>query len=156
VEQNITTLVEFDDELAWAVLDNVVDGVVSGGDNATESGVGEISRDGEVMPQSRRTYQQAINGPLGMCAEALFHAVPGEKQEQNSRIPDYIKNRIERLFASPGEGSDHVVSITFSRLNWLMYVDPEWVEYRLVPMLAFDHPAAEPACTCSNVKRTTV
>ena len=153
LEQNITTLVEFDDELAWAVLDNVVDGVVSGGDNATESGVGEISRDGEVMPQSRRTYQQAINGPLGMCAEALFRAVPGEKQEPKSLIPDHIKSRIERLFASPGEGSDHAVSITFSKLNWLMYVDPEWVEHRLIPMLAFDHTAAEPAWNgflCSN------
>ena len=145
LEQNITKLIEFDDELAWAVFDHVVDGVVGGGDNATESGIGKVSRGGEFIPQSRRTYQHAINGPLGMCAEALFHAVPGEKQEQNSLIPDHIKTRIERLFASPGEGSDHAVSITFSKLNWLMYVDPEWGEHRLVPMLAFDHPAAEPA-----------
>jgi hypothetical protein len=153
LEQNITKLIEFDGELAWAVFDSVVDGVVGGGDNATESGIGEVSRGGEVIPQSRRTYQHAINGPLGMCAEALFHAVPGEKQEQNSLIPDYIKNRIERLFASPGEGSDHAVSITFSKLNWLMYVDPAWVEHRLIPMLAFDHTAAEPAWNgflCSN------
>lgn len=145
LEQNITKVIEFDDELAWGVFDSIVDGVVSGGESATESGIGEIDRGDEVAPQSRRTYKHAINGPLGMCAEALFHAVPGEKQKQNSLVPDHIKNRIERLFASPGEGSDHAVSIAFSKLNWLMHIDPEWVKQRLVPMLAFDHTAAEPA-----------
>ncbi|NOD65442.1 SIR2 family protein [Ruegeria sp. HKCCD6109] len=153
LEQNITKLIEFDSELAWDVFDSVVDGVLSGGEAATESGIGEISLGGEGIQKSRRTYQHAINGPLGMCAQALFRAVPGEKQEQDSLIPDYIKTRIERLFASPGEGSDHAVSIAFSKLNWLMYVDPEWVKARLIPMLAFDHTAAEPAWNgflCSN------
>ncbi|WP_120633494.1 SIR2 family protein [Ruegeria sp. EL01] len=145
LEQNISKLVEFDERLAWSVFDNVVDGVFSGGEAANKSGIGEISRGDEVIPKSRRTYHHAINGPEGMCAEAAFRAVPGEEQEQNSLIPAYIKNRIERLFAAPGEGSDHAVSITFSKLNWLMHVDPEWVEQRLVPMLAFDHSAAEPA-----------
>lgn len=146
LEHNMTKLIEFDDELAWTVFDHVVDSVVSGGKTATESGIGEISRGGEVKPQSRRTYQHAINGPLGMCAEALFHAVSREKQEQKSPlIPDYIKSRVERLFGSPGEGSDHAISVTFSKLNDLMHIDPEWVKQQLVPMLAFDHTAAEPA-----------
>ncbi|MGP9790777.1 hypothetical protein [Roseinatronobacter sp. NSM] len=26
-----------------------------------------------------------------------------------------------------------------------MFIDPEWTERRLIPLLAFDHPAAEPA-----------
>jgi hypothetical protein len=52
---------------------------------------------------------------------------------------------VERLFAASGEGSDHAVSIAASKLNWLMYVDPDWTRERLIPMLAFDHPASEPA-----------
>jgi hypothetical protein len=80
-----------------------------------------------------------------MCANALFHAVPGEKQEAGSLIPDHIKSRIERLFSAPGEGSDHAVSIACRELNWLMFVDPAWTQERLVPKLAFEHPASEPA-----------
>jgi hypothetical protein len=80
-----------------------------------------------------------------MCATALHHAVPVEKQEAGSLVPDHIKSRLERLFAAPGEGSDHAVSVTMSKLNWLMFVDPEWTQARLVPMLAFGHPASEPA-----------
>ena len=80
-----------------------------------------------------------------MCAEALFHAVQGEKQEAGSLVPDYVKARLERFFAAPGEGSDHAVSIATSKLNWLMFIDPDWTQERLIPLLAYDHPASEPA-----------
>jgi hypothetical protein len=145
LETNLVEILEFDDRLGWAVFDHVVDGILSGGADAAESGLGEMSFRGEVVERSRRTLEHAINGPLGMCTEALYHAVPGEKQEAGSLVPEHIKSRVERLFAAPGEGSDHAVSVTMSKLNWLMFVDPEWTENRLIPMLAFDHAASEPA-----------
>lgn len=145
LEQKLVATLEFDDALGWAVYDHTVDGILSGGAAAAASGLGEVHQGGEVVERSRRTYGHAIAGPLGMCAEALYHAVPGEKQEASSTVPDYIRNRIERLFAARGEGSDHAVSITTSKLNWLMYIDPNWTRRRIVPMLAFDHPASEPA-----------
>ncbi len=145
LETNLVRILEFDDKLGWAVFDHVVDGILSGGADAAESGLGEMRFGGEVVERSRWTHGHAINGPLGMCTEALYRAIPGEKQEAGSLVPEHIKSRVERLFAAPGEGSDHAVSVTMSRLNWLMFVDPEWTEGRLVPMLAFDHPASEPA-----------
>ncbi len=145
LEKNLATVLEFDEGLGWAVYDHIVDGILSGGADAAESGLGEVRQAGKVIQQSRRTYDHAVNGPVGMCAKALFHAVPGEIQEACSLIPDHIKSRAERLFAAPGEGSDHAVSIACRRLNWLMFVDPSWTEERLIPMLAFEHPASEPA-----------
>ncbi len=145
LEQNLVSILEFDYELGWVVYDHIVDAILSGREDAAESGLGEVLQDEEVIERSRRTYGHAINGPLGMCTEALFHAVPGEKQEAGSLIPDSIKGRVERLFAAPGEGADHAVSIAASKLNWLMFVDPDWTQERLIPMLAFDHPASEPA-----------
>ncbi len=145
LEQNLVAVLEFDDNLGWTVYDHIVDGILSGGADAVESGLGEVRHGGEAIERSRRTYGHAINGPLGMCAEALFHAVPGEKQEAGSLIPDHIKSRVERLFAAPGEGSDHAVSIATSKLNWLLYVDSDWTQERLIPMLAFEHPISEPA-----------
>ena len=145
IEKNIGGILEFDSDLGWLVFDHIVDGIVAGGPEAAESGLGEVRRGGDIINQSRRTYGHAINGPLGMCTRALFQAMPGEKQEAGSLIPDYIRARLERLFAAPGEGSDHAISITMSKLNWLMYVDPSWTEQRLVSMLAFEHPASEPA-----------
>lgn len=145
IEKHLESILEFDVDLGWSVFDHIVAGIIDGGSEAAESGLGEVRQGGEVIQQSRRTYDHAINGPLGMCAGALFQAVPGEKQEAGSLIPERIKTRLERLFAAPGEGSDHAVSIAMSKLNWLMYVDPSWTEERLVPMLAFEHPASEPA-----------
>ena len=145
LERKFVSVLEFDDTLGWAVFDHIVDEIVSGGTGAVESGRGDIHIGSEIVERSRRTFGHAINGPLGMCTKALFHAVPGDNQTEGSLIPDYIKARVERLFAAPGEGSDHAVSIAMSKLNWLMCVDPSWAQERLIPILAFDHPDAEPA-----------
>ncbi|UUY07036.1 SIR2 family protein [Pseudomonas sp. J452] len=145
LEQNLVAVLEFDDALGWAIYDHIVDGILSGGADAAKSGLGEVRQGGQVIQRSRRTLDHAINGPVGMCAEVLFHAVPGKTQEAGSLIPEHIKFRIERLFAAPGEGADHAVSIVSRKLNWLMFVDPVWTEECLIPMLEFDHPASEPA-----------
>lgn len=145
LEKNLVAALEFDDDLGWAVYDHIVDGIMNGGADATKSGIGEVHQGGKVIHPSRRTFGHAINGPVGICAGALFHAVPGEKQEAGSLIPENIRSRVERLFAAPGEGSDHAVSIASSKLNWLMFVDPAWTKERLIPMLSFEHPASEAA-----------
>lgn len=145
LEKNLVATLEFDDGLGWAVCDHIVGGILSGGADAAKSGIGEVRQGGQVIQRSRRTLDHAINGPVGMCTEALFHAVSREEKEAGSLIPDHIKLRIERLFSAPGEGSDHAVSIVSRRLNWLMFVDPVWTKGRLIPMLEFDHPASEPA-----------
>ncbi|WP_290524487.1 SIR2 family protein [Alcanivorax sp.] len=145
LEKDLVAILEFDDDLGWTVYDHIVDGILSGGANAAKSGIGEIRQGGNVIQRSRRTFGHAINGPIGMCAKALFHSVPGEKQEAGSLIPEHIKSRVERLFTAPGEGAGHAVSIASSKLNWLMFVDPAWTEERLIPMLEFEHPASEPA-----------
>lgn len=145
LEKNVVVVLEFDDGLGWAVYDHIVDGILSGGADAAKSGLGEVRQGGKIIQQSRRTLSHAINGPVGMCTEALFHAVPGDEQEAGSLIPDHIKSRFDRLLTAPGEGSDHAVSIASRKLNWLMFVDPTWTEECLIPMLAFDHPSSESA-----------
>jgi SIR2-like domain len=145
IEQKLGALLEFDADLAWAVYDHLVESLISGGADATESGVGEVRLGRENIESSRRTLDHAINGPTGMCASALFAAVPGETQEAGSLIPSYIKSRFERLLAVTGEGADHAVSVACNKLNWLMYVDPDWTRECFVPMLTFDHPFFEPA-----------
>ena len=145
LEKNLVASLEFDKDLGWTVYDHIVDGILNGGADAAKSGLGEVRRGGQVIQRSRRTLDHAINGPVGMCAAALFHAVPGGEQEAGSLIPDHIKFRIESLFAASDEGSDHAVSIVSRQLNWLMFVDPVWTKACLIPMLDFDHPSSEPA-----------
>ncbi|WP_218963051.1 SIR2 family protein [Iodobacter sp. BJB302] len=145
LEQNLVTVLEFDDGLGWAVYDHIIDGILSCGEDAAKSALGEIRRTGNLIQRSRRTVDYAINGPIGMCMNALFHVVPRQMKEAGSVIPDHIKSRVERLFLAPGEGSDHAVSIASSQMNWLMSVDPAWTKERLIPMLDFEHPDAEPA-----------
>ncbi|EAO3108651.1 hypothetical protein E3I62_22515 [Salmonella enterica] len=145
LEQNLAATLEFDEDLGWAVYDHVIEGILSGGADATRSGFGEVIRNGEVVIQSRRTFSHAINGPVGKCTQALFQVMPSEEKKAGSLIPYSIKSRIERLFTAPGEGADHTIAITTRNLNWLMFVDPAWAKEWLIPILDLKHPAAEPA-----------
>lgn len=145
LEQNLVAALEFDEDLGWTVYDHIVDGILSGEAGAAKSGLGEVHQGGRIIQRSRRTFDHAINGPIGMCAESLFRAVPGDKQDANSLLPEHIKSRLETLLIASGEGSDHAASIASARLSWLMFIDPAWTKERLLPMLAFEHPASEPA-----------
>lgn len=145
LKQSFVAILEFDDDLGWAVYDHIVDGILSGGVDATRSGLGEVHQGGKGIQRSRRTFGHAIYGPIGKCTAALFRVVPGEEQEASSLIPNHIKSRVVRLFTAPGEGADHAVSVTTSKLDWLMFVDPDWTQESLIPMLAFEHSASEPA-----------
>jgi hypothetical protein len=145
IEQNLAATLAFDEALGWAIYDHLVDCVLGQLSDPADSGLGEVRRNGKIIQQSRRTLDHAINSPLGVCAEALFQSVPGEKQEAGSLIPGPIKSRLERLLSVPNQGSDPSVSISTRRLNWLMFVDPAWTTELLIPMLELNHPASEPA-----------
>jgi len=145
LEQNLVAVLEFDEGLGWGLYDHIAEAILNGGEDAAKSGLCEVSIGGKVIEQSRRTLDHAINSPVGMCARALLNSVPGEEREAGSLIPEHIKARLERLFTASGEGSDHAVSIACRQLNWFMFVDPAWTKVHLIPRLAFQHPASEPA-----------
>lgn len=145
IEHNLVATLEFDERLGWLVFDHIADGLLKSEQEATKSGLAGFHQGGEVIQQSRRTFDHAINGPIGMCVNALIHAVPGENRGAGSLIPEHIKRRIECLLTAPGEGSDHAVSIACHQLNWFMFIDPIWTKECLIPRLALEHPASEPA-----------
>ena len=126
LEQNLVRVLEFDGNLGWVVFDHVVDGILNGGADDVESSIDK-------------------DGPLGMCAKALFSAIPVKEHEAGSLVPGHIKSRLERIFAAPEKGSERAACIAISKLNRLMYIDPYWTKEHLIPLLAFDHPVSETA-----------
>jgi len=140
LQDSLESLLAFDGGLAWLVFDHVVEALLwSGTENA---GVPEAGVAGEV---DAHTYAHAINSPLGMCAVALFRAVPGATHAQNSLLPKGVADRIERIIDAPGEASYDALAIAACNLNWLLHVDPEWTVQSLIPKLSFEHPGSSSA-----------
>lgn len=137
---------ELDRNLAWEVFDQCATALISDATGAaTVSGIGETRIGGEIINPSRRTYGHAINGPIGELTEGVVKSLVNSKPEEGSFIPLEYKTRLERLMASPGEGSDHAVAILARDIPWYDFIDPDWTSSRLLPLLAFEHTAAEPA-----------
>lgn len=132
-------------ELTFELYDEFVGKLTRHGEGATQSALGGMSIGGRNQNRSRRTTEYAINSPIGRVTDLLFSYLNGLKLGENSGIPDTVKAKLERLFASPGEGSDHAVCVTTRRLSWLFYLDPIWVKQRLIPWFTLAHPASEPA-----------
>ena len=146
IKSNLGYILAFDADLGWRVYDHFLNGILASDQEMSESGVGQSKlMNDEAFQKSRRTYEFAIAGPLGKCCQALIQAVPEETQQAGTLIPCYIRKRLEQLLAVTGVGSDHTVSVLLSNLDWVVSVDPVWANEKLIPMLAFDHPASEPA-----------
>ena len=145
LERSLGEILELNANLGWKVFDHLLNGILSGGQEAVASGIVDYFQGGQAIKRSRRTIDHAFNGPLGKFANALLNATSRKKPKADSLIPDQVKTRVTRLLATSGEGADHTVLILMSRLSMIMNVDPAWTKEYLIPMLEFDHPASEPA-----------
>ncbi|UPK35458.1 hypothetical protein IVB18_47220 [Bradyrhizobium sp. 186] len=120
-------------------------GLTAGGADALKSGVGDTFVGGKPQGYSRRTYTHAINGPVGVMTETLYQILDDRKIGHQASIPIDIRSRIENALSTLGEGEDHAVCETTSRLTWLYYLDPNWVKLRIIPFFALTNDQAEPA-----------
>lgn len=141
----LPTLAQIDPNRALRVWDSVLIGLTAGGADALKSGVGDTFVGGKPQGYSRRTYTHAINGPVGVMTETLYQILDDRKIGHQASIPIDIRSRIENALSTLGEGEDHAVCETTSRLTWLYYLDPNWVKLRIIPFFALTNDQAEPA-----------
>lgn len=136
---------EFDEQLAWDLFDYLISGLNSRNGTATKSSMGNRRIGGEVIERSRRTYEHAINGPVGQAMEGLMMVLDSLKLAKSEKIPKDIKLRFERLIDAYGEGGDHAVSMITKNIAWLFNIDPNWIKQRVLPWFDFDNDLSEPA-----------
>jgi len=145
LSNNLPNLAKNNLQNALVVWDAIFDGLTSSGADALQSGIGNSSIGGKILDRSRRTYEHAINGPIGILTETLFTILGDLKLGARSGIPCAVKRRLERALTAPGEGADHSICAMTLRLTWLFYLDPSWVTQLLIPMFSVECNQAEPA-----------
>jgi SIR2-like domain len=133
-----------DQPSALSIFDALLDGLLTGGDAASESDLIDTAVADGTVEASRRTLDHAINSSVGHATIAWVKMLEAQKPDAGSELPIEYSSRVERLLTAPGEGSDHAISILGWHLNWLDWIAPTWVGSRLIPCLAPEHPAAEP------------
>jgi SIR2-like domain len=145
LHDHLSTLASSSLEGALNIWDEVIQKLLQAGAKATQSSLGETFVGGAPLNLSRRTYDHAINSPIGKMSKTLFNIMDVLQLDKDAKIPKRFRSRLEQLFDAPGEGSDHAISETTLRLRWLYYLDPKWVQNQILPMFALDQDRAEPA-----------
>ena len=133
-----------DETFALEVFDDIVTGLLSGGEVDLQSTEQEIILAGENV-QSCCTMDNASSAPMGHATMALMSILNNRKIPQGHQIPEEFESRFDRLLAAPGEGSGHTAIMLTAHINWLIEIVPRWVEKRILPCFKPEHPAVEPA-----------
>ena len=145
VEKNLRRIASRDLEGALRIVDSLVDKLMEHPSDATTSSGGEVTIEGKVVEQSRRTCNHAINSPVGCLTGGLIDVLAHLNLAKNAGIPDPLKSRFERLVGLSGEGGDHAACLITRILNGLYKIDPRWTSDFVVPWLRSDNLLAEPA-----------
>ena len=83
-------LAEENESYALELFDDLVSGLLSGGEQGTDSGLGEVYIGGGPVEKSRRTLDHAINGPIGSATRALLSALAKREPAQGDRYASRI------------------------------------------------------------------
>ena len=145
LRKHLPKLAAQDQPRALSIFDALLDKLFKGGSEATKSRIGDTFTDGECQDRSRKTFDHAINSPVGDATELLLDLLGSQDSEKGSGIPPEIKYRLEYLLGAPGEGADYAVCIVARQLNKFNDIDPEWVRTTIVPWFNLEHPASESA-----------
>ena len=145
MEEKLPAIAAIDEAQAFAVFDDLLARLLSGGPEIADSGIGKISQGGRVIQRSRRTIDHAINAPVGRATGALISILYARQLPKDHGMPKEFACRFQRLLAAPGEGSDHAVCLLTQQLTWLNDIAPEWVTTHMLPWFSLDHSDSEPA-----------
>ena len=134
-----------DPRLAWIVFDAIVSAIGSNEASSSNGGVSK-SRTGILTKQhSARTYEKAINEPIGKLTEGWVNALNSLTLSGAHGIPAEFKHRLKTLLAASGDDCDHAVAIIAFQINRLYSLEPEWVLDQVVPWFDLKHRFVEPA-----------
>ena len=131
--------------LAFGVFDHLVESLSTTGSEGIGSPRGEWTIGASRVQASRPTLTRAIDAPLGKAVEGLIKVLDRDNLKQGAGLPEDFKVRFERLLSASGEGADDAVCVLSSRIGWLNWVDPSWVDAKMIPWFHPDHDRGEPA-----------
>ena len=131
--------------LAFGVFDHLVESLLTTGSEGPGSPRGEWTIGASGVQASWPTFTRAINAPIGKAVEGLLQVLNRDKPEQGAGLPEEFKVRFERIMSASGEGANDAVCVLSRQIAWLHWVDPSWVDAKMIPWFRPDHDRSEPA-----------
>jgi hypothetical protein len=145
IEKNLPNIVSRYPHQFLAVWDSIFDKLVSLGDEATKSSIGETRIGDRIVEKSRKTVGHAINAPIGNLVEALFASLGERKFQPGERFSKDFTQRLEKSLMAAGEGAYHAAGLLARRLPFVFSVDPSWCIDAVIPTLDITNPLAQAA-----------
>lgn len=144
LEKRFPDVASEDRLFAVGVFDHLVESLSTAASEGLGSGPGERTT-ASGMQASRPTFTRAIDEPIGKAVQGLIEVLSRDKPEQGAGLPEDFRLRFERLLSAAGNGADDAVCVVSSRIAWLNWIDPNWVDTNMIPWFHPDHDRTEPA-----------
>lgn len=139
-------------ELFWQVWDYIFKSLNTIGSDATESSIGEVIIGGRKKNPSRKTFDYALNSPIGQLVYIIFIVFDAWKLNSKKCKKDFLM-RFELSLNSVGEGATHAAVMIASNFNFIFHHYKYWTNHNIIPLLNIDNPLSE--CVWCGVFRDT-
>lgn len=130
--------------LFWRVWDFIFNTFNLIGPEANNSAIGDTLEHGRKIEKSRKTYEHAMNSPIGQLVDAIF-----KTYNTWDLKPHEFKNealwRLEIALKSKGEGSHHAISMITCNFNFMYENYETWSKYHLAPIFNPNNKNSEAA-----------
>lgn len=131
-------------DLFWRVWDFIFKTLNSIGPKATNSLFGETFKQGRKIKQSRKTFEHAMNSPIGQLVDVIF-SIYNVWDIKQDKLQDEILSRLEMALRSKGEGAHHATSMIIRRFNFMYENYEHWSQYHLTPIFNIKNQNCEAA-----------
>lgn len=129
-------------QLFWQVWDYVFNTLNIIGPDATKSSFGEVRRGGKVIKKSRKTFEHALNSPIGKLVHSIFLTFNSWSLNSKNCKEEFLK-RFALALKSTGQGADHAAVMISYNFNFMLYHYKQWTETNLISLLDNQNPLSE-------------
>lgn len=131
-------------DLFWRVWDYIINTLNLIGLEANDSAFGDTYEQGRQVKKSRKTFEHAINSPVGQLVEAVFN-IYSAWELSPLEFKNAVLWRLELAIQSKGEGSHHAISMIIYNFNFMYENYESWSKYHLIPIFNPNNKNSEAA-----------
>ena len=145
LEERLSGIAEIDEKYAFELYDDLLTGLLAGGERTTGSALMTIRVGGVETGPSGCTINHAINSPVGKATKAMLSMLAIRDLPAGRGMPIEFSSRFNRLLDAADDGKGHAACLLAERIDWLNHIAPSWVKGKMVPWFELGHPRCEPA-----------
>ncbi|WP_111637738.1 SIR2 family protein [Marinomonas shanghaiensis] len=132
LQENFNFLIDHYSTSFWVIFDHILSSIQQEESDLTTK-------------KTSGSYGLAINSSEGILTEIILQLINQLQLDYAQGIPEKHKIRLNNLLFLPSIRSENTIAKITHNLTWLSYIDPDWVNEKIILLFSLDNAKAQAA-----------